>query len=155
MIDYIFGRGVSRALGDKEEVKLAYSKRSGRVKLARVGGSLFATVKPNGSMALTIHGATILMRRKKEFMKNCIVVDDDAAEFVVGGKSVFCKFVRKAGGNIYPKSETVVLDSRGRILGVGMAVVAGKFMAQFPSGVAVKIRAGVRDHPGPGSPNKK
>jgi predicted RNA-binding protein (TIGR00451 family) len=142
MVDYIFGKGVSKAFRKDEDVKLVYSRRSGRVKLAYVGGHVFATVKPNGSMALTMHGASILMRRRANFMKNCIVVEDDTAEFVKGGKSVFCKFVRRAGENIYPKSETVVLDSHGRLLGVGMAVIAGKFMTQFSSGVAVKVRTG-------------
>jgi len=140
MVDYLFGRGASRAL-PKNGVRLVYSKKSGRVKLVFVDDKRFATVKPNGSMALSIYGASVLMR-SRSFLKNCVVVSDDATEFVRGGKSVFCKFVQTAGSNIYPKSEVVLLDGRRRVLGVGMAVVAGRFMAQFKSGVAVKVREG-------------
>jgi len=140
MVDYLFGRGVSGVL-PKKGIRLVYSRRSGRVKLVYVGERLFATVKPNGSMALSISGATLLARSRR-FLQNCVVVDKDAEEFVKGGKSVFCKFVTSAGKYIRPRSEVVVLDDSGRILGVGTAVVAGRFMTQFKSGVAVKVRTG-------------
>ncbi|HUI86200.1 MAG TPA: PUA domain-containing protein [Nitrososphaerales archaeon] len=141
MVDYLYGRGVSRAL-PKDGIRLVYSRRSGRVKLAYVGEKLFATVKPNGSMALSLHGASILVHSRR-FLDNCVVVKDDAVEFVRGGKSVFCKFVAKAGANIHPKSEVVVLDRRGRVLGVGLAVMGGRFMTQFKTGVAAKVREGL------------
>lgn len=140
MIDYLFGRGVSGVL-PKRGIRLVYSRRSGRVKLVYLGKKLFATVKPSGSMALSIFGAELLTRSRR-FLQNCVVVDEDAEEFVKGGKSVFCKFVRSAGKDIRPRSEVVVLSGSGRVLGVGTAVIAGKFMMQFQSGVAVKVRKG-------------
>jgi conserved protein with predicted RNA binding PUA domain len=142
MVDYLFGRGVSRAL-PTSEIRLAYSRRSGRVKLVFHAGRLIATVKPNGAMALTVYGATLLARSPK-FRENCVQVDDAVSSFVAGGKSVFCKFVRSAGKNVLPKSEVAVIDGEGRVLGVGTAVIAGRFMAQFKSGAAVKVRNGLR-----------
>jgi conserved protein with predicted RNA binding PUA domain len=141
MVDYLFGRGVSRVL-PKEGVKLVYSRRSGRVKLVFHEGRLLATVKPNGSMALTVYGASLLYRSPR-FRGSCVTVADEAAEFVHGGKSVFCKFVTRAGRNVLPKSEVAVVDRKGRILGVGTAVLNGKFIKQFRSGIAVKVRVGV------------
>ena len=141
MVDYLFGRGVSRAL-PKEGFRLYYSRRSGRVKSVHFGGKLFATVKPNGAMALSLAGATILSRSPR-FRENCVQVSDEVTEFVRGGRSVFCKFVRWAGKNVYPKSEVAVIDGRGRVIGVGLAVLNGGVMPQFKSGVAVKVRAGV------------
>lgn len=105
------------------------------------GELLFATVKPNGAMALSLYGAELLLRSPK-FRENCVTVANETAGFVHGGRSVFCKFVTSAGRNILPRSEVVILDSRGNVLGVGMAVMNGKFMKQFKSGAAVKIRAG-------------
>jgi len=142
MVDYLFGKGVSTAL-PKEGIRLVYSRKSGRVKLVYIENRLFATVKPNGSMAISMFGASILVRSKR-FLENCIVVSDDVAEFVRGGRSVFCKFVKSAGRNIYPKSEVVILDGSGKVLGVGMAVMAGEFMTQFKSGAAAKVREGLR-----------
>lgn len=140
MVDYLFGRGVSKAL-PKESIRLVYSRRSGRVKMVFLGERLFATVKPNGSMALSLYGASVLSRSPR-FKENCVEVMDEVAEFVRGGKSVFCKFVTLAGKNVLPKGEVAIVDSRGKVLGVGLAVMNGKFMRQFASGVAVKVRAG-------------
>jgi len=140
MVDYLFGKGVARAL-PKQDMRFVYSRKSGRVKLVFHGERLFATVKPNGAMALSLHGAELLAKSPK-FRENCVTVADGTADFVQGGRSVFCKFVTFAGKNILPRSEVAVLDSKGSVLGVGMAVMSGKFMKQFKSGAAVKIRAG-------------
>ena len=141
MVDYLFGRGVSRAL-PHDGFRLYYSRRSGRVKLIHHGGELFATVKPNGAMALSIYGATMLSKSPR-FKENFVRVSDDAVQFVRGGRSVFCKFVSKAGRSVFPRSEVAITDGRGRVVGVGMAVLNGRVMSQFKSGVAVKVRAGL------------
>ena len=141
MVDYLFGRGVSRAL-PKEGFAITYSRRSGRAKLIHHQGRLFATVKPNGAMAISINAAGILSKSPM-IKENYVQVTDDTAQFVRGGRSVFCKFVQRAGGNIFPKSEVVVVDSRVKVLGVGLAVLKGSVMSLFKSGVAVKVRAGL------------
>jgi len=141
MVDYLFGKGVSRALA-KQGFRLYYSRRSGRVKTVFYEGRLFATIKPNGAMALSVAGATMLSRSPR-FRQNCVQVSDDVVGFVKGGKSVFCKFVRWAGENVYPKSEVAIIDGSGKVVGVGMAVLNGAAMAQFKSGAAVKVRAGL------------
>ena len=141
MVDYVFGRGVSRAL-PRNGLRLQYSRRSGRVKLIHHDGKLFATVKPNGAMALSVYGASTLAKSPR-FKENCIEVSDDMVQFVRGGRSVFCKFVKKAGRNVYPRSEVAIVDGRGRVVGVGVAVLNGRAMAHFKSGVAVKVRAGL------------
>jgi len=140
MVDYLFGRGVARAL-PKQDLRLVYSRRSGRAKLVFHGERLLATVKPNGAMALSLYGAELLAKSPK-FQENCVTVADETAEFVHSGRSVFCKFVMSAGRNILPGSEVAVLDSKGNVLGVGTAILNGKVMKQFKSGAAVKIRAG-------------
>ncbi|MDA4128376.1 MAG: queuine tRNA-ribosyltransferase [Thaumarchaeota archaeon] len=140
MLDYSFGKGVSSAL-PKDGLKLIYSRKSGRVKQVLYNGKNFATMKPNGAIALSVYGATLL-RRRKPFLKNCVIVTDDAAEFVRRGKSVFCKFVKSAGDNVLARSEVTVLDGDGRVLGVGKAIVPGSVMRGFKSGVAVKVREG-------------
>jgi predicted RNA-binding protein (TIGR00451 family) len=142
MVDYLFGKGVSRAL-PKDGFRLYYSRRSGRVKTVFLDGRLFATVKPNGAMALSMEGAAVLARSPR-FRQNCVQVSDDVAEFVRGGKSVFCKFVKWAGKNVYPKSEVAIIDEGGKVIGVGLAVLNGSHMAQFKSGAAVKVRAGLK-----------
>ncbi len=140
MFDYIFGKGVSKAL-PKSGMKPVYSRKSGRIKQILLGDKLFATVKTSGAIALTVYGATHLIG-SRAFLRNCVSVNDDAVEFVRSGKSVFCKFVESAGKDVLPRSEVAVLDLGGEVIGVGRAVIAGRFMKQFNSGVAVKVREG-------------
>jgi conserved protein with predicted RNA binding PUA domain len=140
LTNYLFGKGVSRAL-PKEGWRFGYSPHSGRLRFVYQSDRLFATVKPSGAMALSLYGAGLLMK-SRSFRQNCVQIADDAVPFVSGGRSVFCKFVRWSGKNIYPKSEVVVVDSKWKVLGVGTAVLNGKHMAMFKSGAAVKVRTG-------------
>jgi uncharacterized protein with predicted RNA binding PUA domain len=139
ILDYQFGR-VSHALPAKN-IKFLYSRKSGRIRHVYLDGQLFATLKPNGAIALTIGGANTLLR-SRVFRENCVVVEDDAVEFVKRGSSVFCKFVHAAGRRIHARSEVAVLDKSGRVIAVGKAVLPGSFMTQFNAGVAVKVREG-------------
>ena len=140
MFDYVFGRGVSGAL-PKSRLKAVYSRKSGRVKEVLHDGRLFATVKTSGAIALSVYGANKMVK-SRAFLRNCVVVKDDAVEFVKEGKSVFCKYVDSAGRDVLPRSEVAVLDRGGRVIGVGRAIIAGRYMQQFYSGVAVKVRQG-------------
>ncbi|MDG6989285.1 MAG: queuine tRNA-ribosyltransferase [Nitrososphaerota archaeon] len=112
------------------------------MKLVHHEGMLFATVKANGAFALTVYGAAMLSRSPR-FRQNCVHVSDDAVQFVKGGKSVFCKFVSRVGKDVRPRGEVAVVDGKGRVVGVGTAVLSGAHMALFKSGVAVKVRAGL------------
>ncbi len=140
MFDYVFGRGVSGAL-PKSGLKAVYSRKSGRVKGVLHDGKVFATVKTSGAIALSVYGATHMIK-SRTFLRNCVIVKDDAVEFVKEGKSVFCKYVDSAGRDVLPRSEVAVLDRGGRVVGVGRAVIAGRYMQMFYSGVAVKVRQG-------------
>ncbi len=138
ILDYEFGKGTSKAL-PKRGLRLHYSKKSERVKQIAHAGRLFATMKPNGAVALTIYGATTLAR-SKAFLANAVVVKEEAVEFVKEGRSVFCKFVESVGSHVLPGGEVVLLDRSGRVIGVGRAKIHGKYMSQFDTGVAVKVR---------------
>jgi len=104
-------------------------------------GRHFATVKTSGAIALTVYGATFLAGNKA-FLRNCVYAKEDAIEFVKKGKSLFCKFVESAGEEVLPRGEVAVLDSKGQVIAVGRAVIAGRFMPEFTHGVAVKVREG-------------
>ena len=141
MVDYLLGRGVSGAL-PRDGFVFVRSRRSGRLRLIFHKGRLFATVKPSGSMALSLYGAETLSKAPK-FRENCVQVSEEASAFVRGGKSVFCKFVSDAGKNVLPRGEVAIVDPHGRVIGVGMAILNGRHMALFKSGVAVKVREGL------------
>src|SRR2546425_4650011 len=124
MFDYVFGRGVSGAL-PKSGLRPVYSRKSGRVKQVLHDERLFATVKTSGAIALSVYGAAHMVR-SRVFLRNCVVVKDDAVEFVKEGKSVFCKYVDSAGRDVLPRSEVAVLDRGGRGRGGGGAIIPGR-----------------------------
>ncbi len=140
MLDYVFGVGVSEAL-DGREVRVECSKKTGRVKHIYVDGKPFATLRPDGGLALTIHGAQLLLN-SKAFRENCVTVSEEAEEAARAGRSIFAKHVIKAGRRIRPGSEVAVLNKRGELLAVGKAVLSARMMKVFECGVAVKVRAG-------------
>ena len=143
MLDYEFGVGTSRAL-PKKGLKFVYSKRSDRLKQVVHDEKLFATIRPNGAIAPTYYGATVLIK-SKAYAQNSVVVEQDAVEFVSQGRSVFCKFVKSVGRHVLPSGEVAVLDPAGNVIAVGSAKLHGDFMRQFRHGVAVKTRGSARN----------
>jgi archaeosine-15-forming tRNA-guanine transglycosylase len=138
MLDYEFGAGTSRVL-PRDGFRFYYSRKSDRLKQVDHDGKLFAIIRPNGAIALTLYSARTLAS-SKTFLQNSVTVTDDAAMFVRKGKSVFCKFVLKVGRHVLPGGEVVVLDRRGALVGVGRAKIPGVYMREFKAGVAVKVR---------------
>lgn len=139
MLDYEFGRGTSSAL-PKSGLKFFFSRRSDRLKQVNLDGRIFAVIRPNGAIALSLLGASSLAT-SKAFLRNSVTIEDDAVEFVRRGKSVFCKFVAAVGEHVLPGGEVVVLDRRGVPVGVGTAKIPGAYMRDFKAGVAVKVRS--------------
>lgn len=142
-VDYLFGAGVSRAL-PLDRLEFYFSPRTGRMRRVYLGGKLVCTIRPDGGVALTIYGATLLME-SPNFRENCVTVADGVEEFVARGRSVFCKHVIDCGSNIRPASEVVVLDREGRVLAVGKAVLSSRMVKAFKVGVAVKVRKGASE----------
>lgn len=142
MADYQFGRGVGRKLFP-ENVEIVRSKRTGRIRYVYLNGERLVTLRPtDGLLSLSIEGAKRIV--EDTGLAECIVtVREDVSEFIAEGRSVFAKHVTTANSGIRPKDEVIVVDESGRVLAVGRAVLSGKEMGIFESGVAVKVRRGL------------
>jgi len=139
MLDYEFGRGTGAAL-PRDGLEYLYSRRSDRLKQVTHGGKIFAVVRPNGAVALSLYGARLLSS-SRAFMQNSVTVSGDAARFAGEGRSVFCKFVVKTGRHVLPGGEVAVVDEGGGVIAVGRAKLPGACMREFKAGVAVKVRS--------------
>jgi uncharacterized protein with predicted RNA binding PUA domain len=139
-LEHLYGRGVARHL-PWEKMSYVRSRKSQRMKKVLSEGRLLATVREEGSVAYTLECARYLMK-SATFKDSCIVVNDDAAEFVVKGKSLFSKHVVTVGKNVNPGLEVCLLDSKGRLLAVGKAILPREYMGVFKSGAAVRVREG-------------
>lgn len=135
-MDAIFGQGVSKYL--PKEVKIIYSKNTGRIKHVYQNDKLLCTLRTDGGLALTPFFAQILIKSKK-FRENCLEIDKESKTFVQEGSSVFCKHVIWCGKNIMIGGDVSVLY-HDNVIAVGKAVLSSRMIKSFKKGVAVKIR---------------
>jgi len=139
--DYQFGKGVGAKLFP-ENVKIICSKRTGRIRYVYLDGKRLATLRPtDGSFSLSIRGAKRIAENAVS-AKCFVTVRNDVSEFIADGGDVFAVHVVKAGDEIRPKDEVIVVDEGGKVLAVGRAVLSGEEMKAFNTGVAVKVRRG-------------
>jgi len=135
-LDALFGIGVSKNL--PKEIKITYSKRTGRIQHVYENENLLCTLRIDGGLAITPRFAQILLKNKK-FRENCLEVDADSKPFVENGSSVFCKHVIWCGKKILIGADVPVLYE-GTVIAVGRAVLSSRMIKSLKRGVAVKIR---------------
>jgi uncharacterized protein with predicted RNA binding PUA domain len=137
-IDYLFGYEVSSVL-PLENLSFSISKRTGKIKDVLINSDRIASLRSDGSIAITIKGAQIL-RRQEIFNDNCVTVQKGPDEFISKGKSVFAKHVVNCGNKVRPGCDVAVIDLNGIIIAVGKALLSAKMMKAFNRGIAVKVR---------------
>jgi uncharacterized protein with predicted RNA binding PUA domain len=139
--DYQFGKGVGEKLFP-ENVEIAYSKRTGRIRYVYLNEKRLATLRPmDGLFSLSIEGAKKIIESGAP--AKCIVtVKNDVSRFIADGGDVFAVHVVKADSEIRPKDEVIVVNEKGEVLAVGRAALSGGEMTAFKVGVAVKVRRG-------------
>lgn len=139
--DYQFGKGVGEKLFS-ENIEIAYSKRTGRIRYIYLNGKRLATLRPtDGLFSLSIEGAKRIIENVVP-AKCLVTVKNDVSRFIAEGGDVFAAHVMKADCEIRPKDEVIVVNEKGDVLAVGKAVLSGKEMTAFKIGVAVKVRRG-------------
>lgn len=141
--DYQFGKGVGVKLFP-ENVKIVYSRNTGRIRYVYLAGERLATMRPtDGLFSLSIAGAKRLVQ-SASLAKCFVTVRDDVAEFIADGGDVFAAHVVRVDDDVRAKDEVVVRDERGEVLAVGRAVLSSEEMTAFKKGVAVKVRRGIK-----------
>ncbi|MDH3279103.1 MAG: queuine tRNA-ribosyltransferase [Nitrosopumilus sp.] len=135
-LDALFGNGVSKCL--PKNIEMTFSRKTGRIRTVSHEGNLLCTLRIDGGLAISPYFAQILLKNKT-FQKNCVEINQDAAPFVMEGKSVFCKHVVWCGNKVRISADTPVLF-KDRVIAVGKAVLSNKMISDFNRGVAVKVR---------------
>lgn len=139
--DYQFGKGLGVRLFP-ENVKILYSKTTGRIRYVNLNGERLATLRPtDGLLSLSIIAAKRIVEDAR-FAQCLVTVRDDVSKFVADGSDVFAAHVVKADNAIHAKDEVVVVDEAGKVLAVGRALLSSSEMKAFKTGIAVKVRHG-------------
>jgi len=142
--NYQFGKGVGVRLFP-ENVEILYSKRTGRIRYVTLCGERLATLRPtDGLFSLSLKAAGFLAENVG--LARCFVtVRSDVSRFVADGGDVFAVHVVKVDDSVHAKDEVIVVDEGGCVLAVGRAVLSSSEMLAFKTGVAVKVRHGVKE----------
>ena len=135
-LDALFGNGVSKYL--PKDVKMTFSRKTGRIRTVSHNGKLLCTLRIDGGLAISTYFAQILLK-SKTFKENCIEINEDAAPFVMNGRSVFCKHVVWCGKKVRISSDTPVIF-KNKVIAVGKAVLSSEMISDFDRGVAIKVR---------------
>src|SRR3972149_3011390 len=124
--DYQFGRGDGAGLFPAN-VKISYSKATGRIRYVSLNGERLATHRPtDGLLSISICAARFLAENSRA--ARCFVtVRDDVAKFIAEGGDVFAAHV---------------VDGNNRVLAVGRALLSGLMMQDSKTGVAVTPNGG-------------
>jgi len=139
--DYQFGKDVGIKLFP-ENVKILYSKATGRIRYVNLNGERLATLRPtDGLLSLSVTAAKRSVENAR-FAQCFVTVQNDVARFVADGSDVFAAHVVKADTEIHAKDEVIVVDETGKVLAVGRALLSSAEMKAFKTGVAVKVRHG-------------
>jgi uncharacterized protein with predicted RNA binding PUA domain len=142
--DYQFGKGVGAKLFP-ENVEIAYSKRTGRIRYIYLNGKRLATLRPtDGLFSLSIKGAKRIAENAGS-AKCFVTVQNNVSTFIAEGGDVFAVHVVKADYQIRPKDEVIIVDEGGRVLAVGRSVLSSEEIKSFKVGVAVKVRRGCKE----------
>ena len=142
--DYQFGAGAGAALFPPGEAIEIRRSSSGRPRQLVADGQRLVSYGVDGRFTLGIAGGQRLAAAF-DAPRVRVVVGDDSEPFVREGKNAFAKFVSAVDPEIRPGDEVLVVHDRGDLLAVGRAELSAEAMADFNSGMAVKVREGVDD----------
>ena len=143
-LDALFGTGSSKYL--PKDIDIILSRKTGRIRTVSHMGKLLFTLRINGSLAISIEFAHILLQ-SKTFRENCIEISKDASSFVLEGRSVFCKHVVWCGKNVRIGTDTPILFEN-QVIAVGKAILSSEMISDFNRGVAIKVRDSLKSRKG-------
>lgn len=142
--DYQFGKGVGAKLFP-DNIEIEYSKRTGRIRYISLNNERLATLRPtDGILSLSIKAAQF-MAENLAFAKCFVTVKNGVSKFIADGGDVFAVHVVSVDDEVCAKDEVIAVDEDKHVLAVGRAVLSASEMKAFKTGVAVKVRHGVKN----------
>jgi uncharacterized protein with predicted RNA binding PUA domain len=139
--DYQFGAGAGAALFPRADALDVTHSTGGRPRQVRADAGRIVSYGVDGRFTLGLEGGRRLVAALSAPAAR-VVVGSESEPFVRDGKNVFAKFVRDVDDDVRPGDEVAVVHADGDLLAVGRAELAADAMADFETGMAVKVRAG-------------
>jgi uncharacterized protein with predicted RNA binding PUA domain len=142
--DYQLGKNVGAKLFP-QNVEFEYSKRTGRIRFINLNGERLATLRPtDGLLSLSIKAA-VFMAENLPNAKCYVTIKNGVSKYIAEGGDVFAVHVVAVDEDVRAKDEVIVLDEDKQVLAVGRTVLSAPEIRAFKTGVAVKVRHGVKN----------
>lgn len=140
--DWQFGRGTGTAFTEGE-LRCERSRKTHKMRTVHLDDKHVLSLRAgDGLWTLKPEGAKIL-HAALPAPANRVVVDDDSIAFNREGKSVFAQFVVNCDPELRPGDECLIVDKNDILVAVGRCELNAEEMADFQSGMAVKVRDGI------------
>lgn len=130
------GEGILSSPGFKATV----SRKTGKIRYIQIDDEILFTLLPSTGLLIPTYEGGLALLREGINSRYIVIVDDDAAEFVVKGKSALAKFVTRADSCLLAGEEVLIVDQKDKLLATGRAHLTGKEMIAFSRGVAITPR---------------
>ena len=141
--DCQFGKNVGEKLFP-ENVTFELSKRTGRIRFINLGGERLATLRPtDGLFSLSIKAAKYIVENVPE-AKGLVILKKDVSQYIAAGGDVFAVHVVSVDDEVRAKDEVIIVDESRQFLAVGRATLAALEIRAFKTGIAVKVRHGIK-----------
>ena len=106
----------------------------------QLGDEIAFTLVPTTGLLTPTYRGGLILQNAGIGDRYIVVVDEDSAEFVVGGKSALAKFVIQASPELLAGEEVLIVNRESSLLATGRALLTGPEMLAFSRGVAVVPR---------------
>ncbi len=139
--DYQFGKSAGVMIFPDDSRFIA--SRRGEVRQVLLGKERLCTLRAHdGRLTLGLAGAK-RYHDSFSYPKARVSVQDDAVPFVSAGKSVFSRHIMFADPELMAGDEVLIVDSDDNLIAVGSAMLCGREMMAFSTGMAVSVRKGI------------
>lgn len=135
--------GVSGTIVIPETIEVAVSPNTNRIRFILLGGKKYLALRSRDYRFNLYLSAGTVLNRVLPHPRLRVYVKDNYTEFISKGETLFCKHVLMADPLIRPNDEVLVNNTRGELVAVGRARLAGWEMVFYNRGEAVKVREGV------------
>ncbi|MFX0066150.1 MAG: tRNA guanosine(15) transglycosylase TgtA [Candidatus Hermodarchaeota archaeon] len=142
MIDFQFGKGASKSL---ENLKFERSKKTNVPrKIINSQNEILANLRAYDFFIVPTLQLGHVLHQNLPFPQMQVIAEPEAVPFIKEGKTFFAKFVRSVDPQIRAEDEVLVTDINNELIGLGKAMLGSNEMLAFNTGIAVRMRTGIK-----------
>ena len=142
MIKYQFNIEQS-FLSSLDGISVERSRKSNRIKEFSINKERWGTIRASDGVIIPAKPLIYWLHQVSQFPANRVVMANEVKDFIIEGKSAFCKFCDSIDPLLRPGDETLIVTLDDELLGWGQLQYTSEEINSFNKGLVVKTRGGV------------